>query len=384
MRVTLLAENLAFGGINRYCLDLAEGLRAYPDVNVSLLALGDCSDQWLLQEAAVLGRQVEILPMSGVFDLQVVKRLRCLLIERQVDILHTQGYRGNAIARLAVRLGRLPTKLICTVHGKSQFSSAPLRSRVYYALDYLTISASDHIIPVSVATGQQIAALCRGRPMTAIHNGTRLPNVPTTSTKLASRQLLDIPDGIRVVSFVGRLSPQKGIKTLIDVARRTLDGTVDVVFIVVGDGELRPMVESLAQEYEGRVLLFGAQRDVSVFYDVSDVLLIPSPMEGLPMVLLEALAHGIPVVASKVGGIPEVVINGYNGFLCNPADSDEMHRCILQILSDRTLQQELGYHARLTIESGFSLAHMAEETYRVYLSTGEQATRSTQSQISVD
>lgn len=371
--MVVLTENLTFGGINRYCLDLVDELMGYPDVTVSLVALGDASEQWLLQEAATRRIAVEELTMKGTFDLQVVKRLRELLVDQQVDILHSQAYRGNMIARLAVRLGNIKPKLICTIHGLYQPSSVPLRSKMYYALDYLTLSTSDHIIPVSEVTRHQVTAYCRGKPVTTIYNGTRLVATPTLASKLESRRQLSIPEDTKVISFIGRLDPQKGVENFISVARRTLDCTTNVVFLVVGDGRLRYMVEEFSQEYNDRVILAGFQRDISDYYRATDILLVPSPMEGLPMVLLEAFAHGIPVVASNVGGIPEAVTDGYNGFLCKPTDSEGMHRRLLQILNDRKLQQELGNHAQNTIENGFSLARMVEATYQVYLSTVKQS-----------
>ncbi len=368
MNIALLADNCAFGGINRYCLDLAEGLRAYPDANVSLLALEDRRNQWLPQEAAARGAPIQVLPMRSVFDLQVIQTLRQLLIERQVDVLHSQGYRSNMIARLAVRLARLPTKLICTVHGVYHFSEEPLRTRLYFVLDYLLLPTADRLIAVSEATRRKLARWGLSSKMQVIRNGTAIPPPVDLQSRRAGRQTLGIPSDARVVIFVGRLHPQKGIPTLVEVMRQTLSTMSDVFFLVVGDGPLMPDLQICAQEFGARMRLTGSQRDVAPFYAMADVVFLPSHTEGLPMVLIEAFAHGLPVVASDVDGIPEVVQDGTDGFLCHPTDAARMHERLVQLLEADALRKSFGVRARNTAETSFSLDHMVTATYQVYRS----------------
>ena len=368
MNIALLADNLAFGGINRYCLDLAKGLQSYPDLEVALLALGDRNTPWLLDEAAARGIQVEVLPMHSVFDLRVVRQLRHLLLERRMDILHSQGYRSNLIARLAVRAGRLPTKLIWTVHGAYHFPTAPLRSRLFFALDYLTMGTMDRVIAVSEMTRQQLTMWESKDKTCVIYNGTVIPPPNDAKDRWTNRQTLGIPPDARVVLFVGRFSLQKGIPMLAEVIRKTLAGRDDVLFLVVGSGDLAAELESCAQEFGSRVMLTGPQRDVTPFYAVADVLFLPSRTEGLPLVLLEAFAHGVPVVASNVGGVPEVVEDGINGFLCDAKDTAQMHERLVQLLGDIALRRSFGVQARSTAEARFSLDRMILETCQVYRS----------------
>lgn len=362
MRVLLLAENLAFGGINRYCLDLAEGLRAYPEVHCDFLALDSAGDHWMLQEASAKGLNVEVLSANSA------RSLRCILTERSVDIVHSQGYRSNIVSRLAVHTGKLSTKLMCTVHGAYHFATAPWRSRLYYLADYLTMFSSDRVIAVSDATQRQVAKWARRGQLTMIHNGTAIPALPTKEQKLVCRQALGLSEKAKVVCFVGRLSPQKGIAALIDVAHTTAAIASNVVFVIVGDGELRPEVESCAREIGAQMLFVGSQRDVRPFYTSSDIFLLPSRTEGLPMTLIEAFAHGLPGVASDVGGIPEVLTDGYNGFLCGNSDTALMSLQLSQLLRDDDLRGKFAVNARRTAETRYSLAPMVEATYQVYRS----------------
>ena len=335
MNVAILADNLAFGGVNRYCLDLTEGLMANPDVTVSLLALPDQSAGWLRQEAGVRGVQIQVLPMRSKFDVRVVQQLRTWLVEQRVDVLHSQDYRSNATARLAVRLGRLPTGLVCTMHGMHYFPAVSLRLRLFFALDYLSMSASDRIIAVSEDTYRQLTKWgMRGRTR-LIHNGAVIPRLVDAAAQRASRQALGIPPNAKIVIFIGRLAYEKGPDVLADVARRTLSAMDNVVFFIVGDG---PLMSRLQEDMHGlfpRVGFWGYQRDVTPFYTAADVLLLPSRYEGLPMTLVEAFAHGVPAVASNVGGIPEVIQDGVNGFLCDPMRPDHMCERLLQLLKDR-------------------------------------------------
>lgn len=360
MRILLLAENLAFGGIGRYCVDLADGLRAYPDVHCDLLALSSAGDDWLLQETRAKGLDIEVLPPSSI------RSFRNILVNRGIDLVHSQGYRSNIMSRLALRLGGSCAKAVCTVHGAYHFATAPWRSRFYYLADYLTMRLSDWVIAVSVVTRRQVARWVRKDRLIMIHNGTALPELSNKTGKLIFRQALGLPEQAKVACFVGRLSHQKGIPALIDIVRRTTETMPEVIFVIVGDGPLRREVESCAREIGAQLHFVGSQHHVQPFYLASDILLLPSRTEGLPMTLIEAFAYGLPAIASNVGGIPEVVIDGYNGFLCESTDTVLMSQQLVHLLRDDDLRARFAANARKTVETHFSLSSMVEATYRVY------------------
>lgn len=371
MNIAILADNLTFGGVNRYCLDLFKGLQTFPDVQVSLLALPDHSDGWLRQETDARGVPLHVLPMRSVFDPQVIRHLRQWIIDHHVDVLHTQDYRANIIARLAVRGGRLPTRLVCTMHGAHYFPAATARLRLYFTLNYLTMFLSDRIIAVSEETRKPLTPWgVRGKTQ-VIHNGTPIPSPVDLAHRLANRQALDIPPHAKVILFVGRLAHQKNPEALINVTRQTLSARADAVFLVVGDGPFLPAMQDQLQDLSPRVRFLGFQRDVTPFYTAADVLFLPSRYEGLPMTLIEAFARGVPAVASTVGGIPEVVVDGVNGFLCDPLDFEQMGERLLQLLDDDALRKCFGDQAHRTAEESFSLDQMCRETYDLYRQCGQ-------------
>lgn len=366
MNVTILAENLTFGGVSRYCLDLAEGLRAYPDVQVTLLALPDRRADWLLRAAETREVPVQVLPMRSTFDPSIIGRMRHWLRERQVDILHSQGYRSNLIARLAVRGGRLTTRLVCTVHGLHYSSAVSPRLRLFFMLDYLSMFTSDRVIAVSRDTCGQLMRRGLQQKTRVIHNGTVIPPPVDLEARRTSRQALGIAPHTKVVTFVGRLTHQKGPGALVDVARRMVSTMDNVVFLLVGDGPCMEDIRGCVQDLFPRVRLLGRQDDVTPFYTAADVLFMPSLYEGLPMTLIEAFAHGLPAVASRVGGVPEVIQDGVNGFLCEADQTAQMCERLEKILRDDALRHEMGAQARRSAETSFSIAQMCAHTYQLY------------------
>lgn len=364
IKVVLLADNLTFGGVNRYCLDLVEGLRAYSEVHCFFIALDSHGNDWLLQEARTRAIDLEVLPL-----LNSVGALRRILIERQIDVLHSQAYRSNLISRFVVYTSSISTRLVCTAHGINHFATTSAwRTKVWYMADYLTMHFVHRVIAVSAATERQIARWVPKGRLVMIHNGTFIPPLPSEDEKAVIRRVLGISEHAKVICFVGRFSPQKGIAVLVEVMRVMLPATKDVVFLIVGDGPLRPQLEMCANEFGAQVILAGPQRDVHSFYIASDVLLLPSCTEGLPMVLIEAFAYGLPAVASDVGGVSEVLRDGYSGFLCRSNDAKTMSQRLRQILEDDALRLQLGVNARETAVARYSLSAMVEATYQLYRS----------------
>jgi len=366
MNIAILADNLTFGGVNRYCLDLADRLRTYPGVNVALWALPDQSAGWLLEAAQARDVTVQVLPMRSTFDLRVVAHIRRWLVEQRVDILHSQDYRGNIISRLAVRVGGLPARLVCTKHGLHYPPGTSGRLRLFFALDYLSMFMSDRIIAVSADTCQSLARWGLRKKLRIIHNGTALPASANPAARQLSRQTLDIPPDARVVVFVGRLTHEKAPETLVDVARKTMAALDNVVFLLVGDGPCMSDIQRRAQDLAPRFRLPGRQEDVTPFYLAADVLFLPSRYEGLPMTLLEAFAHGLPAVTSDVGGIPEVLQDGVNGFMCQADNTAQMCERLEKILRDDHLRNTMGAQARRTVETHFTIERMVSETWQLY------------------
>lgn len=335
----------------------------YSDVVPYLIAPGRNEKGWLLDLVEINGLNITILDGSRTDN---VRQLRKQIMDYHIQILHTQGFHSNVLGRLAVKLGNMDVKLVNTVHGAYCFSAAKLISKIYFSLDYLSMFLTDRIITVSEATAHQIRWLGLEKRTSTIHNGTVYPVALCSETRYQIRKQLGIPESWNVVCFVGRLSPEKGIKNLYDVICETIKSSLNIAFIIVGDGEMKTILEICQHDFPERVFLLGHQPDVSPFYQASDILLLPSLSEGLPMVALEAFAYGLPLVANNVGGVSEVVIDNFNGILCSRWNSKEISKKMIALLIDNRMKLEFGRNAQKTVENYFTIHDMVSKTYNLY------------------
>ena len=362
MNVLLLADNPAFGGTSRYCMNLALGLRQL-GLEVSILApfrTDRPQDDWLLQEGQNNHVPVRTLRRRGPFDWELVAELRQILRDGQTDIIHSQGYLSNVLARLAIQTGRLRTRSIVTFHAWTLDRQSPRRSRVYMWLDVLTTRWSAHAIAVDSSVKRDYAQ--RRVPagmITVIPNGVKLWEANGAASPRTSDRF--------VVGFVGRMSYEKGITPLVNIIQRLLPDHPDIEFLVVGDGPEKGQLEALQSEpYGSRLTLTGRVVDVNPYYEQMDVLIMPSLREAMPFTVLEVMAHGVPVIATRVGGLPGVIDHEQNGILVQPQDEADMLHWLLQLKADPALRLSLGAQAGKTIEEQYSIQVMSRKTLQVY------------------
>jgi len=207
------------------------------------------------------------------------------------------------------------------------------------------------------------------KKITVVHNGL---NTGAYSISGDNKQSLLGQYGINehsvVVGTVGRLEPVKGHHYFLDVARQITARNKDVFFIIIGDG---PLYESHLEyirehEIEENVKLLGFKSDVMNYIQSMDIFLLPSIYEGIPMVLLEAMHMKKSVIASNVGGIPEVIDDAVDGILVDVGDVNQMVASLNKIMSDKVLMVELGGNAFRKIEEGFLISKTEDKTYDVY------------------
>jgi glycosyltransferase involved in cell wall biosynthesis len=245
------------------------------------------------------------------------------------------------------------------------------RIRLYNRLDFRLLRYPDRVVAVSDSVRCRLEAT--GVPSSRI---TVIPNAVEIGTgewpvdDTDWRGSLGIPAGASVLSVIGRLSPEKGQDVFLEACRLAADKDCKFVGVLVGEGpwenELRARVKALG--LESRVRFVGHCQDVAPVYAASDVIVIPSRSEGLPNVLLEAMASGKPVVATRVGGIPEVLSDGVSGRLVPPEDPVRLASAIVALVADRRLRHALGERACVDARS-FSPQARTESILSVYEST---------------
>jgi len=171
-----------------------------------------------------------------------------------------------------------------------------------------------------------------------------------------------------IVGAAGRLSPEKGFEILIEAAAKVVPENSQIGFVIFGDGVLR---ESLAAQIKQRglgdsVVLGGFRTDLERYVPHFDLFALSSFTEGLPVAVLEAFAGGVPVVATAVGGVPEVVQHGVNGYCVEPGCPQELARGILDVLADDTLRRTMGQNGRKRVVEEFTFEVMAKQYQRLF------------------
>jgi glycosyltransferase involved in cell wall biosynthesis len=294
------------------------------------------------------GLQLHAITEHCAFDPTILPAMRGLIKEHKPDIIQTHGVKSHFLIRLLS--AHRQYRWIAFQHG---YTWPNVKVRLYNQLDRLSLPAADHVVTVCLPFASALRQL--GVPSERIsirHNSVR-PFVPSPGEQaMQLRKTLAIPPGTPVLLTVGRLSREKGHRDLIEalaVIRRKDHGRGRQFYlVVVGDG---PELDSLMQlasvlGIADRVSFAGHQSDVATYYTMADIVVLPSHTEGSPNVLLEAMAAGLPVVATTVGGVPEIAEDNCNALLVQSRNSGALAAAIDRLLDDESLRRRLGNSAR--------------------------------------
>lgn len=311
----------------------------------------------------------DLIPLAprSELDLAAAWRLGRILRDLNPAIVHAHDPHGVAMAAAALGFvaaqSSKGTRAPVLVASRRVDFALKLNalSRWKYRQVSLFICASDCIRQMLLAQGIEAP-----RTVT-VHEGIDLEHVaaaPPTST----REAFWLPHNAPVVGAVGALVDHKGHRTLVRAAAQVVRDVPDVRFVILGEGELRPELTREVRELslERHVLLPGFRPDVLSLLKTFDLFVMPSITEGLGTSLLDAMACERPIVASRVGGIPEVVVDGETGLLAEPRDVDALAEAIVRLLEDRALAARLAAAGRARVQQHFTVDRMVEETLDVY------------------
>ncbi len=297
--------------------------------------------------------------------------LRGELIRRPVDLLHSHSEFSD-ISAIALRLLGNPALLLRTVHYpyRDEWKGRPLRRWLLTGILYPLLFAGEVAVnQVNAARlDRRLAARLLKRRARCIHSAIQLerfaqPRRPGVDI----RRELGIPPDACVVGTVGRLAQQKGYSVLLAAAAEALARRPALFFLVVGDG---PQAQALRQEADqlgisSRVLFTGGRTDVEDLLAGMDLFVSSSLWEGLPAVVLEAMASGVPVIATRIPGTLEVVTHGVDGWLVPPGEAQPLAEAILLLLSDRSLRAALVDQGRLRVQD-FSMDSLVSSYATLY------------------
>jgi glycosyltransferase involved in cell wall biosynthesis len=365
-RVLLVINSLVYGGAERMMQRMISRLNGQGRVRYTVCSLeGDGPIGARLRSDGV---EVITLDGRGGTVRQVVggaARLRPLLNSGRFDLIHSFLYRSHCASRLA-RLGVAPRiPLVSTEHCLGDNRGLAVR-----VVNRLTSRMSDRIVAVCRAVADR-AVRRDGVPrdrVAVIPNGTER-RLPDARARARLRKALGLDQEHALLLYLGRLHREKGPDRLIEALaalRRTIpDGWTA---ILLGEGEERPAIERQLKslDLDGRVLLPGSRRRVAPWIDACDLLVLPSREEGMPLAALEAMMQGRAVVATRVGGTPEVVVEGVTGLLVPPEDPAALAAALGRLIRDRGARQRMGEAGRTRALAEFTVEQMAERTLDVY------------------
>jgi len=364
IRLLKFLTNFKIGGTERQVLNLARGLD--PDVfELHIGCLGRSGD-FLTQAREFCSRLSEYKirrlygPSAHAAQFRFARRLR----RDRIQIVHSYGFYSNVFALPAARLAGVPVVL-----ASIRDIGDPLSARQRLVQRFVCCAAHCIVANAEAVRSRLVEQGYRREKIAVIRNGVVLPQRSAAHGRV--RRELQVPPGAPLVGVISRLNPLKGIEYFLDAAARLSTQFGDARFVIVGDGIDPPYRESLERRagalgLAGRVIFTGFRLDMESVLAELDVSVLPSLSEGLSNVLLESMAAGIPVVATRVGGNPEVVQDGATGFLVPPRDSGALVDAVARLLDNRALAAAFGEAGRKRAEREFSVSRLVTETENLY------------------
>ena len=380
MRIVHVIARLNVGGAALHVLQLArEQQRRGPDVLVvaGTLAEGEESMEYVADELGIHVLKLPALqrPLSLRADSEAIRRLVGILRTRRPDVLHTHTAKAGATGRIAALLagsGR-PRTVVHTYHGHVLSGYFSRRwERVFRWIESVLARATGTLIAVSDEVRDDLVRLgvAGAERFVVVPYGFDLPewSGDDDEARARIRSELGVEDETFLIGWAGRLTAIKRPLDLVRTLRAVVDGGVDGVLVLVGDGELREETEALAGELgvAERTRFAGFQRRIREWYAAADASLLTSANEGTPVVAIESLAAGRPVVATRAGGTGTVVRDGESGYLLEIGDVDGLARRLGELARDPALRRRLGDAGAADVRERFATARMADEIEAVY------------------
>jgi glycosyltransferase involved in cell wall biosynthesis len=355
-----LIWSLDLGGAERVVMDLAKGLskKVFKPKVCCLNAKGRYAT--LLERHGI---RVFALNKWPKFDPFLIPRLVRLIKRERIDLVHTHLFSANLWGRLAAKWAKVP--VVSTEHGMDTW-----RKGFHLTLDSLLVPVSKRVIFVSEAVkafykSKNISFKGKGRD---IYNGINTPDFEKKSDASSIRSGLGLKETEKVIGIIGRLVPEKAHGDFIRAIQLVSQKHPNAVGLIVGDGEL---LESLKKEVkkaglENRIIFTGQRNDLPEIYRALDVFVLSSTREGFPLVVLEAMAARVPIVATAVGGVGELITDQETGLLVNSQNPEALAKAISNVLESSDLGERLAKNAYEKVKAQFSVEQMVKNHELLY------------------
>jgi glycosyltransferase involved in cell wall biosynthesis len=368
--VNAVAKNMF--EFHRAANELAQRSAGFPVIELSLVTFDRGHNSTVFVSAArELGLEVDVILERGRFDRSVIRALRRIAEQRSPDVIVTHQVKSHFLLKASGLWQKY--SWVAFNHG---YTTTDRKMLLYNRLDRWSLPRADRVVTVCDAFKQKLMQMgVRRERIHVQHNSIRPePAVNAHETDVLQRKL-GLNEGERMILAVGRLSKEKAQIDLLRAFKNLSEthGEISARLVIVGDGPEREPLEAAAASLglSNRVIFAGQVNNVQVYFVAADVLVNPSHSEGSPYVLLEAMAAALPIVATAVGGVPEMIENNETALLVPASDPQAMADAIARVLSDEQLAQSLSANASTSVFLRFSpesYVHSLVETYRQVIS----------------
>jgi glycosyltransferase involved in cell wall biosynthesis len=355
-----MISSAGFYGAERMVIQLSSALeRAGCQTAIGVFHNQGHPDSKLAEHAGAAGLRAESIPCRGRIDRQAIAGIRALAESFGADIVHSHGYKSNIYSCLA--MGTRGPRLVSTCHSHNDET---LSLRLYGLLDYFLLRRRYHAVAAVSETVEKrlLDSGIAASKLRVIDNGIDCDSFAGAKSSI-ERQGASF-----LVGLVGRLVALKNPEGFLAAAREIVRTIPGAHFIYIGEGPERARLEGLCREWglEKNVRFLGFRADIANVYASLDLFVLPSFTEAMPMSILECMAAGTPVLATRVGAVDRLVQDGETGLLIQPNDQGALNHAIVRLLQDRELAQRLSRNAQRWVNAHFSSDAMARNYLDLY------------------
>jgi len=368
-KIAYVIDGLSMGGAERLMVPILKHL-SRNDFDAYVCALQSKDGNPMADEIRALGIPVRCLEIKHLRDWNAMPRLVRYLREIGADLVHTQLEFANILGNIAARVLHLPS--VCTIHVMPS-PEVKTKSKFHQRLEWFALKYfCNQVISVSEEAREHHLRLSGASPnqVSTLYNGIDLSNyLNIDRERMNVRAELGVPPDANLLTTVAVLRQPKGIQYMIRALPAVLASNPNTVYLIVGNGSYR---ESLVEEVNksgvgNRVIFAGMRKDVPRLLAASDVFVLPTLTEALPTVLAEAMAAKLPIVASRVGGIPEMIAPGQNGCFVEPEDVDGLARACIQLLNDPEKRAAMGRAGSNIVDQKFNIERQVGKLEELYM-----------------
>ena len=366
-KVLQLRSSLGYFGAENMIVELSKSLATmkYNPI-IGVLNNTYCPHIEMADVAEKHGLNTKIFDCNSPFSLKTILEIRKYIKNNKINVIHSHGYKTNFFALLANLFeGK---HLVCTCHPWTE-TGYSLKAKIYSWLDKLILNKFHKIVAVSSNVEEEIAKIgIAQEKVSLIENGIDIHRFSNSFDRTQLCQKYQIRSNRTIIGTIGRLVPEKAHDILFEAAKLIIENFPDVHFVIVGDGPLRENLENKvnALKLSEHVLFTGVSNNIPEVLSLMDIFVLSSISEGLPMVLLEAMAAKKPIVTTKVGEISNIISDKEDGVIVPPNDKVGLKKGIEYLLSNKEKAALFTEKAYSKVVEYFSANVMAKKYIRVY------------------